>query len=159
MSILPFVIFFYFHKLIILSPYLTLNNSFSLLTTCILWTFPHNCLPFQSCYLLKPKSIHSCKTRETFGPGEHHTVCARAARIWMSVLCVFNPVVVESYSDCNTCAVKMRKREPIKVVRHIPRNVSCIGTRSGSAVQGTARSARKAQVSHHALCCRPMYTN
>lgn len=77
----------------------------------------------------------------------------------MSVFHVFDPIVVESYSDCDTCAVKMRTSKPIKVVRHIPRNASCIGTRSGCAVRGRARSARKAHVSHQALCCRPTYTN
>ena len=88
------------------------------------------------------------------------TVCVRvAARIWMSLLRVFDPIVVESYSVCDTCAIKMRNSEPIKVVRHIPRNASRIGTRSGCAVRGRAHSARKAHVSHQALCCRPSYTN
>ncbi|KAG7517470.1 hypothetical protein JOB18_008627 [Solea senegalensis] len=35
---------------------------------------------------------------------------------------VCDPVVVESYSDCDTCAAEMRNSEPIKDVRHIPRN-------------------------------------
>lgn len=70
----------------------------------------------------------------------------RAAWIWM--FCVFDPIVVESYSDCDTCAVKMKTSKPIKVVRHIPRNAGRIGMRSGCAVRGRVCSARKANASH-----------
>lgn len=105
----------------------------------------------------KPQSTLSSKSSLMFGADQHYGVWARATWIWM--FCVFDPIVVESYSDCDTCAVKMRNSEPIKVVRHIPRNAVRIGTRSGCAVRGRACSARKADASHQALCCRPTFTN
>lgn len=74
----------------------------------------------------------------------------------MSVLHAFDLIVMESYSDCDTCAVKMRESESIKV-RHIPRNASRIGTRSGRAVRGRARSARKL-MSHTRLCAAGTHT-
>lgn len=58
--------------------------------------------------------------------------------------CAFD--LVEFYTQCDTCAFKMRNREPIKVVRHIPRNACHISMRSGGAVWGNICSARKAHV-------------
>lgn len=71
---------------------------------------------------------------------------------------VFDPFVVEFYTDCDTCAFKMRNREPVKVVRHISRIACHIGMRSGRAVWGKILQCTKSHCLKPKLCAADPHT-
>lgn len=122
------------------------------------YIFPLLSFFLSSLIILRPSEA---QIREGGFLAENNTtvfVQRRRGNRWL--LCyVFDPFVVEFYTDCDTCAFKMRNREPIKVVRHISRIACHIGTRSGRAVCGETLQCTKSHCLKPKLCAADPYTN
>lgn len=107
------------------------------------------------------ESKPTCKNCETFGIGEDQGVCARAAGMWMSVFPMFSIQLLWNLVQTVThVLLRWEVVRPIKSRASHPTQWQAIyALGSGCAVPGTARSARKAQVLHQAVCRRPTFAN